>query len=178
MKKLPVCALGLIFLTGCASYSAVMMGPTGDAMRCSGAGAGLIGVALASSTFNQCNEDLKRMGYLPMEEAGYVGVVFPLEAKPGEEIVVGRVLADSPAEKAGIKGGDVIAKIDGQAPSGGKDCANLMFGRKDTTVRLDVKRGGETSSYAILRGSRAAQLGSRNADAPAKGTSLVGTSPD
>ncbi len=59
-------------------------------------------------------------------------------------LVVVAPLAGSPAERAGLKAGDVIEKVDGTSLDGlTVDAArDLVRGPKDTTVRLSVVRGG------------------------------------
>lgn len=55
-------------------------------------------------------------------------------------------LPDSPAEKAGIISGDVVAKIDGKSTEGMNvdQAVNLIRGEKGTEVALTIYRKGET----------------------------------
>lgn len=63
-----------------------------------------------------------------------------------EVITVIAPLPDSPAEKAGILTGDVIAKIDGKSTDSMNvdEAVGLIRGKKGTTVALTMYRKGET----------------------------------
>jgi carboxyl-terminal processing protease len=64
-------------------------------------------------------------------------------------------LKDSPAEKAGLKSGDIIAKINAKDTSSmtADDAVNLIRGQKGTTVTLSIYREGWTSAkdFTITR---------------------------
>lgn len=66
-------------------------------------------------------------------------------------IVVISPLKDTPAEKAGIKAGDVILQIDGNvtAEMSVDEAVNLIRGEKGTTVELVIAREGEKGSMSI-----------------------------
>ena len=64
-----------------------------------------------------------------------------------------RVLADNPAEKAGMAVGDVITKVNGDSISG-KDLnaiVTLIRGDAGTTVKITVSRNGEEKDFNITR---------------------------
>lgn len=64
-----------------------------------------------------------------------------------------RVLADSPAEKAGVKVGDVFVKVNGESVVG-KDASTTaakVRGDIGTSVKLELKRGEGTATYTITR---------------------------
>ncbi|HEY8886251.1 MAG TPA: S41 family peptidase [Candidatus Microsaccharimonas sp.] len=82
---------------------------------------------------------------------GGIGVELSLR---NEQITVIRVLADNPAEKAGLAVGDVIAKINDTAvPSTESidDVVGKIRGDAGTTVKITVTRGTETKDFTITR---------------------------
>lgn len=74
-------------------------------------------------------------------------------AKDGKGFVVKRVIRGGAAEKAGLKEGDKIVKVDGQDAAGMelKAVVGLIGGKPGTTVRLAVKRGGESLDVELTR---------------------------
>ena len=100
--------------------------------------------------------------FLPPEEAADqnmniaaqlsgIGVVIS-ESKDGK-IAVEEVMEDSPADKNGMKAGDIILKIDGNSISGYdiKKVANLIRGQKGSTVELLVLRDKGFITKKIVR---------------------------
>lgn len=71
-------------------------------------------------------------------------------------VVVIAPLADSPADKAGIKPGDVILEVDGKSLDGmnSTDAVFLIRGPKGTKVKLTVLHENETEpvTIEIIRG--------------------------
>jgi serine protease Do len=69
------------------------------------------------------------------------------------------VVPDSPADKAGIKEGDIIVKVNGQAIDGDHplDAALSEFAPGET-VTVDVLRNGSTTSVQVTLGIRPADL--------------------
>ena len=74
--------------------------------------------------------------------------------KDGEPVVAEAPVADSPAEKAGIKEGDIIEIVDGTATKGMKlaEVVSKVRGKKGTSVELTIQREGETKNISIKRG--------------------------
>ncbi|OJV62980.1 MAG: hypothetical protein BGO41_09755 [Clostridiales bacterium 38-18] len=74
-------------------------------------------------------------------ESGYVEVVAPIK--------------DTPADKAGLKSGDMIIKIDGVEAAGftTEKAVSLIRGEKGTAVKLTIKRPGLTDllEFTIVR---------------------------
>jgi S1-C subfamily serine protease len=63
---------------------------------------------------------------------------------------VTEVIAGSPAEKAGLKVGDIILKVNDQALDGSHDLATVLGAMKvGDTVTLNVQRSGETTPLDI-----------------------------
>jgi len=82
---------------------------------------------------------------------GGIGVELSLR---NERIAVVRVLADNPAEKAGIAVGDVISKVnDADIPSTETidNVVKKIRGEAGTTVKITVLRGGEPKDFVITR---------------------------
>jgi len=86
-------------------------------------------------------------GYIKPEERGLIGI--NLENWPALKVVAGM-----PAEKAGIKDGDVVLKVDDKniphdMPSG--DALNLLSGKAGEKVTLTVKREEQILTFEIER---------------------------
>lgn len=70
-----------------------------------------------------------------------------------DAIVIRSVFEDSPAEKAGIKAGDIIQKVDDQDVTGEKldTLVSLIRGDQGTDVTLQIRRDGEKIEFTITR---------------------------
>jgi carboxyl-terminal processing protease len=82
---------------------------------------------------------------------GGIGVELSLR---NDQITVVRVLADNPAEKAGIAVGDVITKVNDEAIPATmaiNDVVTKIRGDAGTTVKIEVTRGAETKDFSITR---------------------------
>jgi carboxyl-terminal processing protease len=82
---------------------------------------------------------------------GGIGVELSLR---NNQVTVIRVLADNPAEKAGMQAGDILTKINNVAiPSGQSidDTVAKIRGNAGTTVEIEVTRGTDTKDFAITR---------------------------
>lgn len=76
------------------------------------------------------------------------------EIRPeNRRIVVARVLPGSPAEKDGLKAGDIILQIDDQSTVNmtAQDASEVIRGPVGTKVSLKVRRGEETLTIEITR---------------------------
>ncbi len=64
-----------------------------------------------------------------------------------------RVLANNPAEKAGLKAGDTILAVNDQTASGwtADKTASEVRGEAGTTVKLVIMRGNETKEFTVTR---------------------------
>lgn len=69
------------------------------------------------------------------------------------KIIVVAPLKESPAEKAGIKSGDVITAVDGKSTKGWTLAlaVSKIRGPKKTSVKLTVESQGKSSEYTIMR---------------------------
>ena len=81
-----------------------------------------------------------------------VGLHMDFDAKTGHSRVL-RTIAGSPAEKAGVRAGDVIVAVDGELFQGKamSDVIARMRGKVGETVELSVLRGRELLSLKVLR---------------------------
>jgi len=79
------------------------------------------------------------------------GVGIQLDYNKDEQLVVVAPLAGLPAEKAGVKAGDLILKIDGKETVGMTiyEAVKLIRGPKGTSVKLTLLRPKETESYEV-----------------------------
>jgi carboxyl-terminal processing protease len=82
----------------------------------------------------------------------YVGIGVQLEAE-GDEVVVATPIEDSPADRAGIRSGDVLMAVNGESVRG-EDISEIVErvkGPEGTAVRLTVLRGEEERKFDLER---------------------------
>ena len=98
-------------------------------------------VFLPPAEAKQFNDDIK---------GSFGGVGMELGEREGSLMVVAP-LKDSPAERAGIRSGDIILTIDGKASEtmAVEAAVKLIRGEIGTTVTLDLKRAGESAPLTI-----------------------------
>ncbi|MFA6917424.1 MAG: S41 family peptidase [Candidatus Gracilibacteria bacterium] len=82
----------------------------------------------------------------------YEGIGISIEMIDNKITVVSP-LKDSPAEKAGIKPGDVITAVDGESMIGKKlsDVVTKIKGPAGTNVKITITRDGKEQNYTITR---------------------------
>jgi serine protease Do len=88
---------------------------------------------------------------------------FGLKLDPGATVcTVGEILKDSPAEKAGLKTGDIVKKFDGKEAT---TVAALLdeFKKKKPgdEVAFEVQRGSETLTLKVVAGRKPAEAAPR-----------------
>jgi len=123
---------------------------------------GNVGIAFAipSETVKSVIAQLKDHGSVAR---GWLGVqiqtITPeladsLGLKKTEGALVAEPQPNSPAEKAGVKAGDVIAKVDGEAVKDARSLARTI-GRKapGASVKLDIKRNGRDETITLKLGN-------------------------
>lgn len=81
----------------------------------------------------------------------YTGIGATLRFKDNK-LYITDVLTGSPAEKNGIKRGDIITKVDGHVITSKEDTL-LIQGKENTSVSLTVLRGGSILKFTITRAS-------------------------
>jgi carboxyl-terminal processing protease len=71
----------------------------------------------------------------------------------GDEPTIIRILADNPAEKAGLKAGDVVTAVNGKSTKGSTSSktAEQIRGEVGTTVKVKVLRDGTEQEFAVTR---------------------------
>ena len=82
----------------------------------------------------------------------FAGIGASVQQK-GDQILIANVIPGTPAEKAGMKPGDVITGVDGQSTAGwtADDAVNHIRGKAGTQVRVQVNRNGQTLSFDLTR---------------------------
>ncbi|MEA2645621.1 MAG: carboxyl-terminal processing protease [Chloroflexota bacterium] len=82
----------------------------------------------------------------------FAGIGVTVRAKDGKVAIID-VLPDSPAQRAGVKAGDVITAIDGKSVDGVAitDVSDRIRGNADTTLKLTVSRAGQSMDFDITR---------------------------
>lgn len=70
-----------------------------------------------------------------------------------DALVFGEIYEKSPAEKAGIRMGDILLAVDGNSVAGftTADVANVVKGKVGTEVKIKFKRGNEEFETVIVR---------------------------
>ncbi|MBQ9748934.1 MAG: S41 family peptidase [Clostridia bacterium] len=83
-----------------------------------------------------------------------IGIGIYVSADTEGRVVILRVMADSPAEKAGLMQGDIILSVDGTLVEkvGYVAATDLILGEINTEVALSVQRGEETMEVRVMRG--------------------------
>ena len=85
----------------------------------------------------------------------YSGIGASLSAARSDRLVeIIQVFPGSPAEKAGVKSGDLIFKVNGEDVTNfsSEEVANRVRGTEGTTVNLVLIRNGIETPFAIVRG--------------------------
>ena len=90
------------------------------------------------------------------EEGRYPGIGVLVERNRNGMIEVVRVYSGGPAEAAGLRPGDVIVSVNGQAVDGltaahYRDGVALMRGELDSEVALDIRRDDALMSFTVRR---------------------------
>lgn len=88
-QKLLVAGFGCALLYGCVTPNTMLVNPsTGEVQSCSASGWGYVGAPLAQMSHNKCVENLKSIGYKPVE--GVEPSVLRIETTPpGADLYVG-----------------------------------------------------------------------------------------
>jgi hypothetical protein len=141
-------ALALCFFAGgCASPSTMLVNNQGQVARCAAVGWGWAGAPLAVQAEQRCADDAKRIGFSELPPIR-LGATFDFRSSPS---LVSQVLPGSPAEKAGLRAGDGVVKIDGRSkPNIGDFVAVTGSKRPGDTVALMIVRGGQQSALSVL----------------------------
>lgn len=77
-------------------------------------------------------------------------VAYKVELKQGSAVRVREIQADSPAAQAGLRTGDLIVRLDGEAITGVDDLFRLLDERRiDRSVSLTIVRSSGTSEISV-----------------------------
>jgi Do/DeqQ family serine protease len=125
-----------------------------------------IGFAIPSNTAKHVMEDLIKTGKV---SRGYLGVgIRSLDEGLAKQFKVpdmsGALVEDvtpgGPADRAGIKNGDVIRKLNGQTVEGSEQLTAMVTNvNPGTEVKLDILRDGQPMTIRLVLGERPANLG-------------------
>jgi len=78
------------------------------------------------------------------DNSGYLGVF------PTESVIISMVKGGSPADKSGLKEGDLILDIDNEKVLKGRDqCANLIRNSKEKTIKMTIIRNDKPIQISI-----------------------------
>ncbi len=89
----------------------------------------------------------------PQKGKGFLGIA--TEARKEGGLSVTRVGRESPAEKAGIKSGDILLRMDGTELTTKKQFQNLLSEKApDDRLALELLRGGKTETLTLRLGER------------------------
>ena len=92
--------------------------------------------------------------YMDDTMGNFVGIgVYMVKDTETNQIMVLSPIKNSPAEKAGIRPGDYIVEVDGNACTGDdfSNISNKIKGEVGSTVKLKIQRDGETLDFEITR---------------------------
>lgn len=108
--------------------------------------------SLNDANSNFMNQDVTN-SFNETVDGSFVGIGVVIQYKDDYNEVV-EVYENGPAEKAGIKVGDVLLKVDGQDIKGvyGDKVASLVRGKTDTMVEITVKRDEKEKVIKVKRG--------------------------
>jgi len=146
--KSALIAISSLALTACIAPSEMLVGPQGNTVRCEAHGWGYVGAPLAHRSFSHCVEDYTAAGFVPLEDAGVVGIQL------SQNLLVSVVTPNSPAAIAGVMVGDKMETINGNQVIDLAAAKTMLFGKAGTSVKFTVNRNGTEIPITVNRGSR------------------------
>ena len=121
-----------------------------------------IGFAVPSDLVAKIVADLKDDGQI---DRGWLGVqIKPVSEEvasvlgldSGQGTQVGEVIADTPAEKAGLKAGDIVLRFDGKEIKEARDLTRAVANTApDTASKIEILRRGERMTLDVTLANRA-----------------------
>lgn len=137
-----------------ATYKALKAnydGTLDDKTLIDGANKGLVGAAGDKYTLYMNAADATSFDN---ELSGSIGggIGAEISQRSGKVTIV-RVLADNPAIKAGLLGGDTVLMINDESTEGmtTEQAVSKIRGDKGTTVKLSISRDGQTKEFSVTR---------------------------
>lgn len=123
----------------------------------------VLGVALAIALVATATADAQVFSTRKGGPSGYLGINFGETVKRNgngsrEQIKVNGVMNGSPAQKAGVKTGDEILRVNGMVATNGKFRALAATLAEGDTVRLRIRRDGKELDLTVVAAARPAQL--------------------
>ncbi|MFT4621780.1 MAG: serine protease Do [Myxococcota bacterium] len=125
------------------------------------AGANTVGFAIPADLVGEVVRDLQAHGKVVR---GFIGVrpepltnelAATLGVREGPGAVIGTVFAGTPADRGGLRAGDVVVAVDDAAIAGPSDLIAAIGGhRPGETVRLTVLRGARERTVSVQLGER------------------------
>jgi S1-C subfamily serine protease len=89
---------------------------------------------------------------------GYLGIYFG-GSGPNTSLMIDRVEPNQPAAKAGLRGGDVIVRVNHLQPQAIQQVIDHVCAfRPGAVVEVEVKRGTERKAFKIKLGTRPSEL--------------------
>lgn len=79
-----------------------------------------------------------------------IGIVFGPDDKDNLKVL--EVVLESPAEKAGLKTGDILEKINGKEYTDANKASKVIRGKAGTEVEITYSRDGKSKTVKIVRG--------------------------
>lgn len=96
--------------------------------------------------------DIEDYRFMTTHEYGGIGALIGTR---GENVIISEPYENSPADKAGLKAGDIIIEVDGESVEGknSSQLSDMLRGQSGTTIGVKVKRPetGEEISADIVR---------------------------
>lgn len=104
-------------------------------------------------TYTTYSDAEKTESFIEDVEGVYEGIGCTVSTNNEGQIIVISFFEDSPADKAGLKEGDIITKIDNEDYTGktSTDMANYVKNSKNKKIKLTIKRDGEEKEINITR---------------------------
>jgi len=119
----------------------------------SGAGGGNVGIGFAVPS-DTVREIVPKLQAGQSVERPWLGLA-TAPAASGSGAQVGSVTAGSPADKAGVREGDTVTKVDGKAISNPDGVADAIASRAPgDRIEVEVTRGGSTQTLEVTLGTR------------------------
>jgi serine protease Do len=125
-----------------------------------GGGSEGIGFAAPSNIVRNVVAQIRKFGRVRRGEIGVSAqTITPLLAEAmnlsiDRGVILSDVADGSPAAKAGLRPGDVVASLDGKAMENGRQFRINIYARAGETVRLEVRRGEQTVSVRVVVAER------------------------